>query len=159
MGISTRMGLVILFVALFFMTGWLAAGGALGYAVATAVRVRHAPWLRGSGHPAARLLLPAPAYLRLDRAVAVFALLADLWLVSGVLVLGSDGVFAEDWMGYGGMQDPAARQWVTSVVGVLHTTAWWSFGAAVLCRWWTTAALQLCLLPLAAAWIGSLETY
>ncbi|MEU1852163.1 hypothetical protein ABZ499_23540 [Streptomyces sp. NPDC019990] len=153
------MGVGILFFGLAFMGGWAAAIGALVYAVVTLVRAWPEDWMRGHGHPLARLLVPAPAYLRFDVTLAVTALLADLWLVSAVIVFGADGVFTEDWMGYPGMMDPTGQGYQAGVVGALRTTAWWTFGVAVLGRCWTTAGVQVCLLPLAAWWIGSFDTY
>ncbi|MFI6854340.1 hypothetical protein [Streptomyces sp. NPDC050416] len=149
----------MMFFGLVFMGGWAAAAGALVYAAATLVRVWPEDWMRRDGHPAARLLLPAPAYLRFDVALAVTAFLADLWLVSVVLVFGADGVFTEDWMGYPGMMDPTGHGYQAGVVNVLHGTAWWTFGTAVLCRCWITAGVQVCLLPLTAWWIASFDTY
>ncbi|MFV0132908.1 hypothetical protein ACLGIH_06655 [Streptomyces sp. HMX87] len=153
------MGLATVFLALFFMAGWAPAGGALGYSVATLVRIRGEDWMRRDGHPAQRLLLPAPAYLRFDRTLALFALLADLWLVSAVLVFGGDGVFTEDWMGHPGMMDPTGQGYQASAVSTLSATAWWSFGTAVLCRCWITAGVQPAVLPAAASWIGTFDTY
>ncbi|MFC4518304.1 MULTISPECIES: hypothetical protein [Streptomyces] len=43
--------------------------------------------------------MPTPAYLRFDMALAVPALLVDLWLVSGTIVFGADGILTEEWMG------------------------------------------------------------
>jgi hypothetical protein len=62
-------------------------------------------------------------------------------------------------MGYPGMMDPAGQGYQASVVGVLHATAWWTFGIAVLGRCWITVGVQVRLLPLAAWWIGSFDTY
>jgi hypothetical protein len=153
------MGIGMLFFGLVFMSGWAAAAGALVYAVVTLVRGRAEDWMRREGHPAARLLLPAPAYLRFDVALAVTALLADLWLVSAAIVFGADGIFTEDWMGYPGMMDPTGQGYQAGVVSALHATAWWTFGIAVLGRCWITAGVQVCLLPLAAWWIGTFDTY
>ncbi|WP_370422836.1 hypothetical protein AB8O64_31190 [Streptomyces sp. QH1-20] len=153
------MGFWMLFFGLFFMAGWLAAAGALGYAVAVLVRIRRQDWMRRHGHAAVRLLVPTTAYLRFDVALAVFAVLADLWLVSGAIVFGTDGIFTEDWMGYAGMTDPTGQGYQAGVVSMLRTTAWWTFGIAVLCRCWITACIQVCVLPLAAWWIGTFETF
>ncbi|MEU2855177.1 hypothetical protein [Streptomyces syringium] len=153
------MGFRMLFFGLFFMGGWLAAAGALGYAVAVLVRIRPQGWMRHHGHAAVRLLVPTAAYLRFDVALAVFAVLADLWLVSGAIVFGTDGIFTEDWMGYAGMTDPTGQGYQAGVVSMLRTTAWWTFGIAVLCRCWITAGMQVCVLPPAAWWIGTFETF
>ncbi|MFH9005972.1 hypothetical protein ACH4E5_22415 [Streptomyces afghaniensis] len=147
------------FFGLVFMSGWAAAAGTLVYAAVTLVRVRPQDWMRRDGHPAARLLLPAPAYLRFDVALAVTAFLADLWLVSAVLVFGADGVFTEDWMGYPGMMDSTGQGYQAGVVSALRSTAWWTFGIAVLGRCWITAGVQVGVLPLAAWWIGTFDTY
>ncbi|WP_225859114.1 hypothetical protein [Streptomyces albicerus] len=150
---------VMLFFGLCFMGGWAAAVAALVYAVVTLVRIWPRDWVRHHGHLAVRLLVPTPAYLRLDVALAVLALLVDLWLVSAAIVFGSDGIFTEDWMGYPGMTDPSGQGYQAAVVSALRTTAWWTSGIAVLCRCWTTAGVQVCVLPLAAWWIGSFDTY
>jgi hypothetical protein len=149
----------MMFVGLVFLGGWAAAAGALVYAAVTLVRVWPEDWMRRDGRPAARLLLPAPAYLRFDVALAVTAFPADLWLVSAVLVFGADGVFTEDWMGYPGMMDPTGQGYQAAVVSVLRSTAWWTFGTAVLGRCWITAGVQAGVLPLAAWWIGTFDTY
>ncbi|MEU6351898.1 hypothetical protein ABZ896_21555 [Streptomyces sp. NPDC047072] len=142
-----------------FLLGWAAALAALVRAVVVLVRIRRVDWVRGRGNPAVRLLLPTPAFRRLDVALAVTALLADLWLISTAIVFGVDGVFTEGWMGHSGMMDPTGQSYQADVVNVLDTTAWWTFGTAVLCRCWTTAAVQICVLPAAAWWIGSFHTY
>ncbi|GGX01939.1 hypothetical protein GCM10010383_35090 [Streptomyces lomondensis] len=147
------------FFGLVFMAGWAAALAALVYAVVTLVRARSQDWTRRRGHPAVRLLVPAPAYRRFDVTLAVTALLADLWLVSAVIVFGADGVFTEDWIGYPGMIDPTGQGYQAGVESMLRTTAWWTSGIAVLARCWITAGVQLCVLPPAAWWIGSFDTY
>jgi hypothetical protein len=149
----------MLFFGLLFMGGWLAALTALGYAVATLVRVWPQDWVRGDGHPAVRLLAPTPAYRRFDVTLAVTAFLADLWFISLAVVFGSDGIFTEGWMGYPGMMDPTGQSYQADVVDALRTTAWWTFGTAALARCWITAAVQVCVLPLAAWWTGSFDTY
>lgn len=113
----------------------------------------------GEGQPFVRLLLPAPAYLRFDRTLAVAVLLADLWLVSAVVVIGTEGIFTEDWLGYPGMMDPGGQDYQAGAVDLLRTTALWSASAAVLGRCWTVAAVQLSVLPLSALWIASFDTY
>ncbi|GGW75378.1 hypothetical protein ACIP4U_17130 [Streptomyces caelestis] len=149
----------MLFFGLAFMGGWAAAAGALVYAVVTLVRIRSEDWTRRHGHPLARLLVPTPTFLRFDVTLAVTALLADLWLVSTAIVFGADGVFTEDWMGYPGMMDLTGRGYQAAVVSALRTTAWWTCGIAVLGRCWITAGVQVCLLPPAAWWIGTFDTY
>ncbi|MEU2448782.1 MULTISPECIES: hypothetical protein [unclassified Streptomyces] len=153
------MGFVILFFLLCFVGGWALSLAGLGYACVQLWRSRGQPWVRDHGHPFVRLLLPAPAYLRFDRALAVTVLLADLWLVSGVIVLGADGIFTEEWMGYPGMMDPGGQGYQAAAVALLRATAWWSALAAVLGRCWTTTAVQLSVLPLSALWIASFDTY
>ncbi|MFD6985872.1 hypothetical protein ACFWAX_35080 [Streptomyces sp. NPDC059956] len=143
----------------FFMAGWAAALARLGYAALVLWRSRGEQWVRGQGQPFARLLLPAPAYLRFDRTLAVAVLLADLWLVSAVVVSGSEGVFTEEWLGYPGMMDPAGQGYQAGAVDLLRTAALWSASAAILGRCWTTAAVQLSVLPLSALWIASFDTY
>ncbi|MFF5982261.1 hypothetical protein ACFY78_25765 [Streptomyces olindensis] len=153
------MSVVMVFFGLGFMGGWAAALAALAYAVVTLVRAR--PWdrPRRPGPPAVRLLVPAPAYLRFDRRLAAAVLLADLWLVSAVIVFGADGVFTEEWMGYPGMVDPTGQGYQAGAESLLRTTAWWTAGTALLARCWTTAGVQLCVLPPAAWWIGTFDTY
>ncbi|MFJ3926237.1 hypothetical protein [Streptomyces sp. NPDC090022] len=151
--------MVILFFGLFLLTGWAMTLAGLGYASSVLWRSRRQPWLRDHGHRLARLLLPTSAYLRFDRALAVAVLLADLWLVSGVVVFGADGIFTEEWMGYPGMMDPDGQGYQAAAVGLLLTAAWTSACAAALGRCWTTAVVQLSVLPLSALWIGSLDTY
>ncbi len=97
------------------------------HAVVVLVRVRPREWVRGHGGRAVRLLLPTPAFLRLDALLAVTALLAALWLLPAAIVFGADGIFTEDWMGCPGMTDPAGRGYQAAVVGALPTTAWWTF--------------------------------
>lgn len=150
---------MILFFGLFFMVGWATALAGLGYTSLVLWRSRGERWVRGHGHPFVQLLLPAPAYLRFDRTLAVTVLLADLWLVSAVVVFGADGIFTEEWMGYPGMMDPGGQGYQAGVVSLLRTTAWWSASAAILGRCWTTAVLQLSVLPLSALWIASFDTY
>ncbi|WP_241694962.1 hypothetical protein [Streptomyces sp. C] len=158
-GIWWGMGVAILLFSLAFLGGWAMALGWLGYSVSMLWRGRGQPWVRVDGSPFARLLLPAPAYFRFDRALAVGALLADLWLVSAVVVLGADGIFTEEWMGYPGMMDPAGQGYQAQMVGLLRSAAWWSAAAAVLGRCWTTAVVQLSVLPLSALWVASFDTY
>lgn len=155
--IGRGMGLLIFF--LLFVVGWATALVALGYASWVLWRSRRERWVRDHGHPFVQLLLPTPAYLRFDRALAVTALLADLWLVSAIVVFGADGIFTEEWMGYPGMMDPAGQGYQAGAVSLLHTTTWWSASTAVLGRCWTTAVLQLSVLPLSALWIASFDTY
>ncbi|MFE7571924.1 hypothetical protein ACFU76_34060 [Streptomyces sp. NPDC057539] len=153
------MGFGMFFFGLAFMVGWAAAGAALVYGLVVLVRIWPRDWVRREGHPAVRLLVPAPAYLRLDVVLATSALLVDLWFVSAAIVFGSDGIFTEDWMGYPGMTDPSGQGYQAGVVSALRTMAWWTSGIAALCRCWTTAGVQVCVLPLAASWIGSFDTY
>ncbi|MEV7526720.1 hypothetical protein [Streptomyces sp. NPDC091371] len=153
------MGFVILFFGLFFLVGWAATLAGLGYAASVLWRSRRQRWARDEGHPLVRLLLPAPAYMHFDRALAIAALLADLWLLSAVIVLGADGIFTEEWMGYPGMMDPSGQGYQAGAVDLLRTTAWWSASAAVLTRCWTTTVVQLSVLPLSALWIASFDTY
>lgn len=143
----------------FFIVGWAMALAGLGYAAVTLGRSRREPWVRDHGQPFVRLLLPAPAYLRFDRTLAVAVLLADLWLVSAIIVFGAEGVFTEEWLGYPGMMDPGRQGYQAWAVALLRTTALWSASAAVLGRCWTTAAVQLSVLPLSALWIASFDTY
>ncbi|MFI7019735.1 hypothetical protein [Streptomyces sp. NPDC050164] len=67
--------------------------------------------------------------------------------------------FTEDWMGYPAMMDLTGRGYQAGVVSALHSTAWWTCGIAVLGRCRLTAGAQVCLLPLAAWWIGAFDTY
>ncbi|MFE3553354.1 hypothetical protein ACFXKW_00495 [Streptomyces sp. NPDC059193] len=150
---------MILLFALIFLGGWAAALAGLGYASSVLWQSRRQRWVRDHGHPFVRLLVPPPAYLRFDKALAVAVLLADLWLLSGVVLLGSDGVFTEAWMGYPGMMDPDGEGYQAGAVDLLRTAALWSASAAILARCWTTAAVQLTVLPLSALWVASFDTY
>lgn len=141
------------------MIGWALALGWLVYALSVLWRSRRQPWVRQEGHPLARLLLPTPAYLRFDRTLAVAALLVDVWLLSSVVVFGSDGIFTEDWMGYPGMMDPEGQSYQAASVDFLRTTAWGSASVAILARCWRTAVAQLSVLPLSALWVASFDTY
>lgn len=144
---------------LFFMVGWAMALAGLGYSAALLWRSRGEQWVRGHGQPFVRLLLPAPVYLRFDKTLAVTVLLADLWLVSAVVVMGTEGIFTEEWLGYSGMMNPGGQGYQAGAVDLLRTTALWSASAAILGRCWTTAAVQLSVLPLSALWIASFDTY
>ncbi|WP_327254702.1 hypothetical protein [Streptomyces sp. NBC_01244] len=57
------------------------------------------------------------------------------------------------------MMDPGGQGYQAGAVDLLRTTALWSTSAAILGRCWTTAAVQLSVLPLAALWIASFDTY
>ncbi|MEU8775537.1 hypothetical protein [Streptomyces sp. NPDC048606] len=150
---------MILFFGLFAMVGWAVALVWLGYASLVLWRIRGQRWVCDQGHPLVRLVRPTPAYLRFDRTLAVVVLLVDLWLLSAVIMFGSDGVFTEEWLGYPGMMDPGGQGYQEESVHLLYATAWWSASVAVLARCWTTAVVQLSVLPLSALWVASFDTY
>ncbi len=94
-----------------------------------------------------------------DFATAAVLALLDLLLVAGQLVLGMDGIFTADWMGYPGPMHPEGAGYQA---GVVQFTGWAcavTVGLAVLCRGWATAATQLVLLGGGALFLGSLPTY
>ncbi|MDN0197661.1 hypothetical protein [Streptomyces sp. S.PNR 29] len=94
-----------------------------------------------------------------DCAVSGLLLAVDLLLVVAILVLGSEGVFTEDWMGYPGMTDPAGETFQHSAVWFLITAEAVTVGLAVACRLWITAGTQLVALTAGSVFIGSLSTY
>ncbi|MFF4033057.1 hypothetical protein ACFYZ2_25430 [Streptomyces sviceus] len=57
------------------------------------------------------------------------------------------------------MMDPTGQTYQADVANALRTAAWWTLGTAALCRCRITAVAQSCVLPWAAWWIGSFDTY
>jgi hypothetical protein len=83
----------------------------------------------------------------------------DVLLVAGILVLGTDGIFTEDWLGYPGMMDATGATYQHDSVLFLYKVEAVTVGLAVACRLWITAGTQLVLLTSGALFIGSLSTY
>lgn len=83
----------------------------------------------------------------------------DVLLFGAVLLLGSDGVFTEDWLGYPGPMDSTAVSYRYDCVMFLCRLEAVTVGLAVTFRLWTAAATQLVLLTASAAFIASLSTY
>lgn len=93
-----------------------------------------------------------------DFAAASFAALLDLLLICLCLV-GGDGVWTADWMGYPGPMDSTAASYQADVV---EFTAWAGAGTtllSLLLRCWVTTAVQLVLLGGGALILASLPTY
>lgn len=109
--------------------------------------------------PLRRVLHRSPRHRAADVAVAATLALVDLLLVAAVLVLGSDGVFTEDWLGYPGPMDPTGATYQAGAVRFLCRLEAVTVGLALACRLWTTAGVQLALLTTGALFIGSLSTY
>ena len=94
-----------------------------------------------------------------DCAVTGLLIAVDVLLVAGILLLGSEGIFTEDWMGYPGMMDPTGASYQHDSVLFLYKLEAVTVGLAVACRLWITAGTQLVLLTSAALFVGSLSTY
>jgi hypothetical protein len=106
-----------------------------------------------------RLLRRSRRHQNVDCAVTGLLIAMDVLLVAGILLLGSDGIFTEDWMGYPGMMDPTGATYQQDSVMFLCKLAAVTVGSAVACRLWITAGTQLVLLTSAALFVGSLSTY
>ncbi|MET7458207.1 hypothetical protein ABZT03_41530 [Streptomyces sp. NPDC005574] len=109
--------------------------------------------------PLQRLLRRSRRHRQADGAVTAAFVVADLLLVTAILLLGTEGVFTEDWLGYPGMMDPNGASYQRSCVLFLWRVEAVTVGVAVACRLWTAAVTQLVLLTAGAAFIGSLSTY
>ncbi|MFF1478147.1 hypothetical protein ACFVYD_11335 [Streptomyces sp. NPDC058301] len=94
-----------------------------------------------------------------DFAVASVAALLDLLLIGVFLMLGGDGIWTADWMGYPGPVDSTGASYQGDVV---HFAGWTSATTALLglvLRCWVTAATQVVLLGGGALFLASLPTY
>ncbi|MCT9078246.1 hypothetical protein [Streptomyces fulvoviolaceus] len=107
-----------------------------------------------------RRVLRRPEQRRgVDLAVATVLALVDVVLFGVILLLGSDGVFTEDWLGYPGPMDSTSASYQYDCVMFLCRLEAVTVGLAVTFRLWTAAATQLVLLTASAAFIASLSTY
>jgi hypothetical protein len=106
-----------------------------------------------------RLLRRSWRHRQADGALTAVFVVADLLLVGAILLLGTEGVFTEDWLGYPGMMDPNGAAYQPSCVRFLWRVEAVTVGMAVAWRLWTAAATQLVLLTAGAIFIGSLSTY
>ncbi|WP_371667793.1 hypothetical protein OG985_09215 [Streptomyces sp. NBC_00289] len=106
-----------------------------------------------------RLLRRSWRHRQADGALTAVFVIADLLLVGAILLLGTEGVFTEDWLGYPGMMDPNGATYQPGCVRFLWRVEAVTVGMAVAWRLWTAAATQLVLLTAGAAFIGSLSTY
>lgn len=93
-----------------------------------------------------------------DFAAASFAALLDLLLICLCLV-GGDGVWTADWMGYPGPVDSTASSYQGSVVELTVWAGASTMLLSLLLRCWVTAATQLVLLGGGALFLASLPTY
>jgi len=109
--------------------------------------------------PPGRLPRRSHRHQNVDHAVTGLLIAVDLLLVAGILLLGSDGIFTEDWMGYPGPMDPAGAGYQHGSVMFLCRLEAVTVGLAVACRLWTAAGTQLVLLTSGALFVASLSTY
>ncbi|MFG2374027.1 hypothetical protein ACGFY9_21435 [Streptomyces sp. NPDC048504] len=106
-----------------------------------------------------RVLRRSRAHRRADAIACGLLAGLDVLLVALILLLGSDGVFTADWMGYAGMMDSTAASYQYHCVVFLCRVEAVTVALAIACRLWTTAATQLVVLTSAAAFVASLPTY
>ncbi|WP_338899797.1 hypothetical protein WBG99_32660 [Streptomyces sp. TG1A-60] len=106
-----------------------------------------------------RFLERSEGHQRADIRVAVLLVVVDLIVISWVLMLGTEGVFTEDWLPYPGMMAPEGASYQHDSVVFLYQLAAGTVGLALVCRLWLTAAAQLVVLNFGAGFIGSLSTY
>ncbi|MBK3573348.1 hypothetical protein JHN63_05830 [Streptomyces sp. MBT65] len=106
-----------------------------------------------------RVLRRSRAHRRADAIACGLLVGLDIFLVALILLLGSDGVFTEDWMGYAGMMDSTAASYQYHCVVFLCRAEAVTVALAIACRLWTTAAAQLVVLTSAAVFVASLATY
>ncbi|MFJ6080337.1 hypothetical protein ACIQI8_02960 [Streptomyces sp. NPDC092369] len=106
-----------------------------------------------------RVLRRSPEHRRTDGITCALLVAVDLLLVSAILLLGTEGVFTEDWMPYPGMMDSRAFSYQYDSVMFLCRAEAVTVGLAIACRLWITAGAQLVVLTSAAAFVASLSTY
>ncbi|MDX3672196.1 hypothetical protein PV733_45235 [Streptomyces europaeiscabiei] len=106
-----------------------------------------------------RFLERSKRHRRADVGVAVVMVAVDLVVLGWVLMLGTEGVFTEDWLPYPGMMAPDGASYQHDSVVFLYRLAAGTVGLALVCRLWLTAAAQLVVLNFGAGFIGSLSTY
>jgi hypothetical protein len=106
-----------------------------------------------------RLLRRSPEHRRADGITCALLITLDVLLVAGILLLGTEGIFTEDWMPYPGMMDATAFSYQHDCVVFLCRVEAVTVGLAIACRLWITAGAQLVVLTSAAAFVASLSTY
>ncbi|MER6155319.1 hypothetical protein ABT147_07195 [Streptomyces sp. NPDC001868] len=106
-----------------------------------------------------RFLVRSERHRRADIGVAVVLGAMDLVVIGSVLMLGTEGVFTEDWLPYPGMMAPEGETYQQDSVAFLQRLAAGGVGLALLCRLWLTAVVHLVVLTVGAGFIGSLSTY
>ncbi|WP_345554109.1 hypothetical protein [Streptomyces lannensis] len=94
-----------------------------------------------------------------DFAAASVLALLDLLLVSAFLVLGMDGIWTADWMGYPGPMDSTGASYQGDVVSFLAWACAITVLLAVVLRSWASMVVQLVLLGGGALFLASLPTY
>lgn len=115
------------------------------------------------GTPAAgfpqRVLRRSRTHRRADAIACGLLAGLDVLLVALILLLGSEGIFTEDWMGYAGIMDSTGTSYQYHCVVFLCRVEAVTVALAITCRLWTTAATQLVVLTSSAVFIASLSTY
>jgi hypothetical protein len=106
-----------------------------------------------------RVLRRSRAHRRADAITCGVLVGLDVLLVAVILLLGSDGIFTADWMGYAGVMDSTAASYQYDCVVFLCRAEAVTVALAITCRLWTTAATQLVVLTSSAVFIASLSTY
>ncbi|MFI6402076.1 hypothetical protein [Streptomyces sp. NPDC050548] len=106
-----------------------------------------------------RVLRRSPAHRRADAIACALFVGLDVLLVALILLLGSDGIFTEDWMGYAGVMDSTGASYQYDCVVFLCRVEAVTVALAIACRLWTTAVAQLVVLTSAAVFVASLATY
>ncbi|MFJ9242032.1 hypothetical protein [Streptomyces sp. NPDC101776] len=106
-----------------------------------------------------RLLRRSRAHRKADAVTCALFVGLDVLLVALILLLGSEGIFTEDWMGYAGIMDSTGASYQYGCVVFLCRAEAVTVALAIACRLWTTAAAQLVVLTSAAVFVASLSTY
>ncbi|WP_327731133.1 hypothetical protein OG250_40950 [Streptomyces sp. NBC_00487] len=106
-----------------------------------------------------RFLVRSERHQRADIGAAVVLGAVDLVVIGWVLILGTEGVFTEDWLPYPGMTAPDGETYQQDSVAFLYRLAVGGVGLALVCRLWLTAVVHLVVLNFGAGFIGSLSTY
>jgi hypothetical protein len=94
-----------------------------------------------------------------DFAAASVLSLLDLLLVGASLVLGMDGIWTADWMGYPGPMDSGGASYQGDVVSFLAWACAITTLLAVVLRAWASTVVQFVLLGGGALFLASLPTY
>ncbi|SEC66247.1 hypothetical protein SAMN05216489_01302 [Streptomyces sp. 3213] len=106
-----------------------------------------------------RLLRRSPAHRRADAIACALLVGLDALLVALILLLGSDGIFTEDWTGYAGVMDSTGASYPYHCVVLLCRVEAVTVALAIACRLWITASAQVVVLTSAAVLVASLATY